>query len=300
MLIIRQSEQFKGVGYKKFRSEKEVENIIMKIKNIEDILKEELMIIGRQVQIDVIEDTLDFLALDKKGKLVIIELKKSFYSATHSDFQITKYAGYISRWTLADIKEQAEGYIYKKEKRRINFEIEAKKFLDVDLSYINQDQRIILIGAKENQKLNTACNWLNEQGVDIVLYKLKRYIEGSNEFIVSNQLIPGKMIDRYGPSLDNHYDKKYHFNQCSHKTGQIIEAFVETVEEFYDFNGPDWSNKSKVKFTKNGKNMVEFRVNKASINVTRCRVYGNPFNRKKVKKALQDKLGFPIEDKVSL
>lgn len=297
---MRQSEQFKGVGNKRFRSEKEIENIIMKIKNIKDILKEELMIIGHQVSFEQLEDKLDYIALDKNGNLVVLELKKSFYSATRSDFQTTKYAGYISTWSLADIKEQAEGYIYSKENRRINFEIEARKFLDVDLSYINQDQRIILIGAHENQKLNAACNWLYEQGVNIVLYQLERYIEGSKEFIVSNKLIPGKRVKKYSPSLDNHYDKKYHLNKCTHKTGQVIKAFVETVEELFDFNGPDWSNKSKVKFTKNGKNMVEFRVNKASINVTRNKSYGNPFNRKEVKRALQNKLDFSIKDKVSM
>ena len=301
MLIVKQSERFKGLGSSRFKSEKEVENIIMKIKNIEDIIKEKLFIIGRQVTFDEIDETLDYLALDKQGNMVVIELKKTFYSATNSDFQTTKYAGYISQWSLADIKEQAEGYIYGEEKRRINFEIEARKFLDVDLSYINnQGPRIILIGSKENQKLNVACDWLYGQGVDIAIYKLERYVEGSNEFIVSNKLIPGKKLKKYGPGLDDYYDKKYHLNKCTHKTGQVVEAFVETIEELYNLDGPDWSNKSKVKFTKSGKNMVEFRINKQSINVTRNRSFFNPFSWEEVERALKNKLDFSIEGKVNI
>jgi len=300
MLIKRQSKQFKGVRSSRFKSEKEVENIIIQIKNIEDIIKEKLFIIGRQVTFDEIDETLDYLALDKQGNMVVIELKKTFYSATNSDFQTTKYAGYISKWTLADIKEQAEGYIYGKEKRRINFEIEARKFLDVDLSYINQDQRILLIGSKENQKLNVACDWLYGQGVDIAIYKLERYIEGNNEFIVSNKLIPGKKLKKYNPGLNDHYDKKYHLNKCTHKTGHVVEVFIDTIEKLYDFDAPDWSNKSNVKFTRDGKNMVEFRINKESINVTRSKSYGNPFSWKEVERALKNKLDFSIKGKVNI
>ena len=228
-----------------------------------------------------------------------IELKKSFYSGTNSDFQTVKYAGYISKWSLADIKEQVENYIYSTENRRINFENEARKFLDVDLSYLNQNQRIILIGSKENQKLNVACDWLYENGIDIVIYKLERYVEGNNVFIVSNKLIPGKKLKKYQPALNNHYDKKYHLNKCSHKTGQVVEAFVDTVEEIYNFDVPDWSNKSNVTFSRNGKIMVYFRTNKESIYVSISHAYGNPFIVKNVMKALRNKLEFSVKDKIN-
>src|SRR6056297_1208539 len=78
LLIVKQSERFKGLGSSRFKSEKEVENIIMKIKNIEVIIKEKLFIIGRQVTFDEIDETLDYLALDKQGNMVVIELKKLF------------------------------------------------------------------------------------------------------------------------------------------------------------------------------------------------------------------------------
>ena len=81
---------------------------------------------------------------------------------------------------------------------------------------------------------------------------------------------------------------------------QLVEAFVETIEELYDLDGPDWSNKSKVKFTRDGKNMVEFRINKESINITRNRSYGNPFSWKEVKRALKNKLDFSIKGKVNI
>jgi len=301
LLLSNNSGKFKGLKQKEFKSEKEVENIVKNTKNMKDIINEELWLIGKQMSFNKSKKTLDFLAIDKVGNLVVIELKKSLQSnGTNAETQTIIYASVVSSWNLKDIKKQVENYVYEEENRRVNFEIEAKKFLDVDLSYINQDQRILILGSKSNESLDLACDWLHRHNIDIAIYKLKKYIFEGIEFIVSYKTVPGKKLKKYGPNLGNHYDKKYHLSKCSYKTGQVVETFIETIEENYDIKGPNWSNKSTVTFSKDEKIIMKFRINKKSMYITVSNFYNNPINIEKIIKEMSNKLDFGIKDKISL
>ena len=301
MLLINNSGQFKGIKQKEFKSEKEIENIVKNTKNMKDIVNENLWMIGEQMSFDNKKKTLDFLAIDKRGNLVVIELKKSLQTnGTNAETQTIVYASALSCWNLKDIKKQVEDYVYKKENRRVNFEIEANKFLDVDLSYINQDQRIIIVGSKNNESLDLACDWLYKHGIDVAIYKLEKYIFEGFEFIVSYKAIPGRKVKKYGPNLGNHYNQKYHLNKCSYKTEQIVKTFVKIIEKNYDLEGPDWSNKTTVTFSKDEKIIMKFRINKESIYITVSNLYNNPINIKKIIEEMSNKLDFGIKDKINL
>ena len=141
---------------------------------------------------------------------------------------------------------------------------------------------------------------MHRHNIDIAIYKLKKYIFEGIEFIVSYKTVPGKKLKKYGPNLGNHYDKKYHLSKCSYKTGQVVETFVKAVEKNYDIDGPDWSNKSTVTFSKDEKKVMQFRVNKKSIYVTSSNGYYNPIDIKKILKEMSKELDFSIKDKINL
>jgi RecB family endonuclease NucS len=75
-----------------------------------EILGEELFIITTEYDgFDKTNKRLDILAVDKKGKLVVIELKRDT-AETFIDLQAIHYAAYCSTLTLEDVTEIAAEY----------------------------------------------------------------------------------------------------------------------------------------------------------------------------------------------
>lgn len=75
-----------------------------------EVMGEELLIIGHEYDKFEVNERLDLLALDKDGKLVIIEVKRD-NSGSAVDFQALKYASYCSRLTPKDILDIYREYI---------------------------------------------------------------------------------------------------------------------------------------------------------------------------------------------
>lgn len=303
MLIKKDTDKIIEFKTTDFKSEKVVEDLIDKAPDLEMVLGEELMIIGRQLKFKKVDDIMDLLAIDKQGNLVIIEIKESFYkNSTGSDFQTTKYASYVSDWSLNEIKNQAENYFLNSYNEKINFESYAQKFLDNDITNLNNKQRIIILGSDENQKLNSACRWLKKQGVDISLFQLIPYISEGNDndsiYIYSHNLI-SESNKKYGPLLKNQFNKNYHLKNCSPKTKELVEVFIEIIQELYNFSEPNWGHKHFVTFSNDDRIMLEFKANIDNIYVRSSHSILNPVNKQDVIKLLKARLDFPVKDKIN-
>jgi RecB family endonuclease NucS len=73
------------------------------LENYPEILGEDLLILTTEYdRFDKTNERLDLLAIDKTGKLVVIELKRDD-SGKNVDLQALKYAAYCSTLTLEDI-----------------------------------------------------------------------------------------------------------------------------------------------------------------------------------------------------
>ena len=75
------------------------------------LLSEDLMVIGRQVPTDY-NTTIDLLAIDKEGKLVIIELKRD-KTPREITSQVIEYAFWAKDLTNEDIERISEKYFSK-------------------------------------------------------------------------------------------------------------------------------------------------------------------------------------------
>lgn len=297
MLLRESSRKFSRLKKRRFRSEKEVENIIFSGEK-ENIFGEELFIIGRHLTFNSIDDELDVLALDKEGNLVVIEAKKTFSSATTADSQALRYASYISNWSLLEIKEATEDYYIQKSNNRINFEKKINDFLDVDLSFVNQNQKIILFGSNHNRKLFSSCGWLQKQGIDIEIFQVEKYTSlESEQFIKIKKINPKIWMKKYSPKLKGEFDKKYHLRSCTRDTAELVEAFVEVINELYSYSGPDWSNQTYIKFLDSEKriNILEVMINQNSIYVNPTYSRQRNFNKSKVKEEVNKKVDFDIK-----
>lgn len=159
-----------------------------------EALGEELLII--QKEFDGFADTrerLDLLALDKEGRLVIIENKLDD-SGRDVVWQAIKYAAYCSNLKKSEIVEIYQKYL----DRYANSESATARiieFLDVEtleetvLNSGNQ-QRLIFIAAHFRKEVTATTMWLLAHGIQAQCFKVTPYSFADELFIDLQQIIP--------------------------------------------------------------------------------------------------------------
>jgi hypothetical protein len=142
-----------------------------------EILGEELLTITTEYdKFDKTNNRLDILAIDKNGKLVIVELKRD-KADRFVDLQAIHYAAYCSTLNLEQIVQIGSNY---KKKSKDGIESEIRGFiLNEDFLDFDNQPRIILVANDFREETLAAVLWLRDNGIDITCVKLEPYrIEG--------------------------------------------------------------------------------------------------------------------------
>ncbi len=159
-----------------------------------DALGEEFLII--QKEFDGFADTrerLDLLALDKEGRLVVIENKLDD-SGRDVVWQALKYVAYCSSLKKAEIVE-----IYQKYLDRWSKGADAASNLceflgegdldDISLN-VGNEQRLVLVAAKFRKEVTATVLWLLGHGVRAQCFRVVPYSLDKQLFIHLEQIIP--------------------------------------------------------------------------------------------------------------
>jgi hypothetical protein len=212
-----------------------------------EILGEDPLIIGRQVQVEEVKDRLDLLAIDKDLNTVIIELKKRLVKGG-VDVQSLKYASYVSSWT--------ETY-FKKNKIDKTF---VSALQDIDYEDINKRQKIILVGESFDEKILSVGKWLLDQGVPIKLVKVQELRDEENTLLKSETILAPKtsalqpITEKRRPWLEN--GKDWHLRQrCNKQTAEILEELANYLASLENVD-ISWNQEFYVSFTINQHNWV--------------------------------------------
>ncbi len=159
-----------------------------------DALGEDLLII--QKEFDGFADTrerLDILALDKEGRLVVIENKLDD-SGRDVVWQALKYVAYCSSLKKAEIVE-----IYQRYLDRLSEDADAVtnlcEFLDVEelddvVLNVGNEQRLVLIAANFRKEVTATALWLLGHGVQAQCFRIVPYSFGAEIFVDLRQIIP--------------------------------------------------------------------------------------------------------------
>lgn len=160
-------------------------------------LGEELLVI--QKEFDGFDDTrerLDLLALDKDGRLVVIENKLDD-SGRNVVWQALKYASYCSGLKKEKIVEIFQQYLQKYrpsdgviDARQVLREFfEGKDFEEIKLNPGNE-QRIILVAAKFRKEVTSTALWLLGYRVRLQCFKVTPYERSGDLYLNIDQIIP--------------------------------------------------------------------------------------------------------------
>lgn len=161
-----------------------------------EVLGEELLVITNQFAgFDKTRERSDILALDRSGKLVVVELKRDS-SGSRQDLQALRYAAYSATLAVDDL---ADLYLAHQTKAdRTISEEEALAELeehvsDGDLELLGEDSRprIILVAKSFQVEVTATCLWLREAyGVDVSCVQLVPYRINGRVLLASSVLIP--------------------------------------------------------------------------------------------------------------
>jgi len=194
--INKQTNNIEKIERKTFSelSFREREHLQEWIASTPDALGEDLLII--QKEFDGFDDTrerLDLLAVDKQGRLVVIENK---LDDTGRDvvWQALKYASYCSTLKKAKVAEIYRKYLAdcgeetNAEERLTEF-LEAEDFESLKLNPGNE-QRVILVAAKFRREVTATVLWLLSHGLKIRCLRVTPFAMGEEILLNFEQIIP--------------------------------------------------------------------------------------------------------------
>lgn len=155
------------------------------------VLGEDLLVIAEEFgQWEDASRRLDLLALDKQGRLVVIEIKRT-HDGGHMELQALRYAAMISPMTYDDVLRTYTAT----RGGDANARAELEAFLELgdiaDDPVISSNVRILLVSADFGRELTTAVLWLNNfDGMDIRCVRLIPYSIDGKILLDIQQVLP--------------------------------------------------------------------------------------------------------------
>lgn len=169
--------------------------------NTPSLLGEDLLVITTEFdRFDRTSERLDVLAVDRKGKLVLIELKRSAVG-TAAELQALRYAAFCSTFSLEDVAEFYARFQVGRFGESLSLE-EARErikgFVDnPDFRVLDDKPRIILAAQEFPPEITATVLWLRSFDVDLSCVRLTPYIVSGQLVIDSSVLIPLPETEAY-------------------------------------------------------------------------------------------------------
>jgi hypothetical protein len=266
------------------------------------ILGEDILIIGREVQVHNIGDAIDLLGIDRDGNIVVIELKQGSLSG-NVDFQSLKYVAYTSYWDWSQLGDQFDKFVNSKwgqklYKEEVDFNEKLESFCN-DEYELNQNQRILLIGESIRERLDLVVRWLSDRDIEISVLEVEMLQDGDQVYLDTEQTIPvpeNNVSDvRPDTSKEPWKDdgKSWHLDEkLDDKAEERLKEVVEALGNVAPLDGPHWGQKQYVSFKQNRKNRV---IARTRTRVFKIEIYDISAGDIDVEK-LADTIGVPSDD----
>ena len=200
-----------------------------------EVLGEELLVV--QKEFDGFSDTherLDLLALDKEGKLVIIENKLDD-SGRDVTWQAIKYASYCSSMSQDEIVSIFAKYLNTTEdvarEKMLSF-FDKEDMDDIELNPENS-QRIIFVAANFRKEVTSSALWLRNFGIDICCIKVSPYMYHGKVMVEFDQIIPIKEAEEYTIKIA---EKKKVESQKAENKKRSENGRLEFWQHFVEYN----------------------------------------------------------------
>ncbi len=177
-----------------------------------EILGEDLLIVSMEFdKFYGSRDWLDLLAVDRRGNLVAVELKRD-PTAGHADLQALRYTAMVSTMTVerllpyyADYLKKTTGEDVPKEDLRARL----VRFVDLDdFEELSDEPRIVLCSEGFSQEITTTVLWLRKFGLDVSCVRITPYRLDEKIVLVPERIIPLKETEQYVTGIQEKEEKR--------------------------------------------------------------------------------------------
>jgi hypothetical protein len=153
-----------------------------------DVLGDDLLVVAEEY--GLFADSrrrVDLLALDRKGTLVVIELKRTV-DGGHMELQALRYAAMVSTMTVDHlVHTYAEAHEVDEEEA----EQVITSWVEERIDELPDQVRIILVSADFSTEITSTVMWLNDNyNTDISCYRIVSYRLGAQILLDLQQIIP--------------------------------------------------------------------------------------------------------------
>lgn len=134
---------------------------------------------------------IDLLALDGRGRLVVIELKRRDQDSL-MDLQAIRYAAMVANMTLEQVIQAHREFLESNNSDQ-DAEFLIREHLssgDEEIGIDTSKPRIILVSSSFSKELTTSVLWLKGFELDVTCVKLQPYKSGEDLFLERSQIIP--------------------------------------------------------------------------------------------------------------
>ena len=197
-----------------------------------DLLEEGLFIVAEEYgDWEESNRRIDLLGLDREGRLVVIELKRSDQDSL-MDLQAIRYAAMVANMTLDQAIDAHREYLMLRG-RDGDADVLIRAHLgsdDAGTRIGTANPRIILVSANFSKELTTSVLWLNQRDIDITCIKLQPYRSGNELFLEASQVIPMPAAADYMVRLRNREREAEGRGFYQPVTSQGAEEFREAIK----------------------------------------------------------------------
>jgi len=156
------------------------------------LLGEDLLVVSKEFgHFSGANRKIDLLCLDRSGRLVVVELKRT-RDGGHMELQSLRYAAMVSIMTMVELRDTFERHLVATKSEGDPDSILHDWLADAEDDDIpSRDVRIILVSEGFDQEITTTVLWLNDLfGLDIRCIRLTPYKVGDQLVLDAQQLIP--------------------------------------------------------------------------------------------------------------
>lgn len=201
-----------------------------------EALGEDLLII--QKEFDGFEDTrerLDLLALDKEGRVVVIENKLDD-SGRDVVWQALKYVAYCSGLKKAEVVDIYQRYLDRWAKGE-SAETNLCEFLEVDelddiVLNVGNEQRLMLVAANFRKEVTSTVLWLIGHGIRAQCFRVVPYGSRQEILIDLQQIIPTPEAADYMIGIADKESEEKSIQRNQTRSQELRQAFwTKTLKE---------------------------------------------------------------------
>jgi alkylated DNA nucleotide flippase Atl1 len=213
-----------------------VQDIERWLKQEPGVVGEDLLIVASQFSgFDKTKDRPDLLALDRAGKLVVIEIKRDD-SGSGQDLQALRYAAYVSTFSAEQLVGLYRGYQVQEHGRTLTTGEALKELEDFitteSLGALDEDEqpRVLLVASRFQVGVTNTALWMTRNfGLDITCVQLTPYTVNGEIVLASSILIPLPEAADFEVRLQEKRRKATSRRQGGTIDFEIVRTFVASI-----------------------------------------------------------------------